>query len=329
MRVAPFAVMRSVAAAVSFVALFGCARLEDDAIDDAFDSGHEDGAIEDRSPLAYGVLGVASLASKIQLADGVGLTGRAVDNIAAARRGRQFGTLEELDMVSYVGPVALRKLATYAEREGWVEPVDGLAAQRAQELAKVIEGVAADNALTFAEADQIAAATMSHGLTLASLRSALEFFDGFEGTIEQGPDDIDAKWGGHSVLETLYFGMPRALTGMDGSGQTVTQSTTHHANQIFFTERDADPNRLVISGTANRSYQLRLWIDETRLVVNITAGSTAAATAEAIARAIKARAALIVESPWPQLDFESDTHLIGFSARASGPEVVIDPQLDS
>jgi hypothetical protein len=127
------------AAAVSLAAgsLVGCLTEDDsqeDGADDAFSTDGKDdaGGIVDGSPEALGVLRVANELTLAKLRTDVKLSSTTAKNIDAFRNGadkiagtgddRRFANLAQLDHVSYVGPVALAKLLSYAQSHDFVHP---------------------------------------------------------------------------------------------------------------------------------------------------------------------------------------------------------------
>ena len=90
--------------------------VEDGELDDLADKA--DGVLADGSPEACGVLHVANTATYEQLDEDARLSSRAATNIVARR---PFATIEALDAVPYVGPVAFDLLLDYAEATGAVE----------------------------------------------------------------------------------------------------------------------------------------------------------------------------------------------------------------
>ncbi len=110
---------------------------EADGPDDEFigpDGKTDTGEVEEGSSHACGVLALANEATVAVLDDSppenVGLDSRAANNIVAYRLGDDgepgteddevFDTLRELDAVFYVGPMAFRRLLTYATDQGYV-----------------------------------------------------------------------------------------------------------------------------------------------------------------------------------------------------------------
>ncbi|HNS97650.1 MAG TPA: 5'-nucleotidase C-terminal domain-containing protein [Polyangiaceae bacterium] len=100
---------------------------QEDGADDTFwvDGKADVGGIAEGSAEACGVLAVANDSTFEQLKTDVGLSVKAAKNIVAYRQGSDgtlgtgddgyFDSLDELDKVKYVGPVAFSKLATYAK----------------------------------------------------------------------------------------------------------------------------------------------------------------------------------------------------------------------
>ena len=99
-----------------------------DAVGDAEDACYTCNAdkadslqIKEGSYLARGILWVANTASLEELDIDAGLNKRAAGNIVEVRTNQgSFGTLVQLDDVSYVGPAAINALATYAQESGRV-----------------------------------------------------------------------------------------------------------------------------------------------------------------------------------------------------------------
>ncbi len=96
---------------------------EADGVDDSFLGGPKsDGSqIAEGTPEALGVLALVNEASLQVLDDDVGLDVRAASNIVEHRETPDpFDDLAELDAIPYVGPVALERLLSYAESNGYV-----------------------------------------------------------------------------------------------------------------------------------------------------------------------------------------------------------------
>ena len=127
-------------AAVCWVVGAGCSVVEDgevgDGRDDAFLTGGKvDGlGVGEGSQEALAILEVANTLSveALDASEAVGLDGRAARAIGARRDGPDeipgtdddlpFEFLWELDAVPYVGPVAIGKILTYAEANGYMVP---------------------------------------------------------------------------------------------------------------------------------------------------------------------------------------------------------------
>ncbi len=93
-----------------------------DGIDDSFlGGGKSDGSqIAEDTPEALGVLALVNEGSFEVLDDEVGLDARAASNIVEHREiPDPFDDLAELDAIPYVGPVALQRLLSYAESNGY------------------------------------------------------------------------------------------------------------------------------------------------------------------------------------------------------------------
>ena len=78
-----------------------------------------DGTVDDTcAPIVHEMLELANTASRDVLHDVVGLDSRAADAIIATRATRPFTGLAALDAMTYVGPVALRRLYDYLYVDG-------------------------------------------------------------------------------------------------------------------------------------------------------------------------------------------------------------------
>ena len=91
---------------------------EEDGIDDAA-GGKADGYGLTGGE-ARGVLRVANEVARDELVDRATLASRAADGIVTHRESDRFDSLEELDAVPWVGPIAFEKLVAYARELGWV-----------------------------------------------------------------------------------------------------------------------------------------------------------------------------------------------------------------
>ncbi len=105
----------------------------EDGADDAFlTDGKADGSIVDGSPEAAGVLRVANTLDYTTLHGDVKLGAKTARSLISARNGADgipgtaddvtFTTLEQLDAVPYIGPIALGHMLAYAKAQGWVTP---------------------------------------------------------------------------------------------------------------------------------------------------------------------------------------------------------------
>jgi hypothetical protein len=114
-------------------ALASCAVNADpeDGPDDTFvTDGKADGGIADGSPEAAGVLRVANTLDYTTLHDQVKLGAKTARSLLSARNGADgiagtaddvtFTTLEQLDAVKYIGPIAVHHMLVYAQAQGWV-----------------------------------------------------------------------------------------------------------------------------------------------------------------------------------------------------------------
>src|SRR5262245_8173760 len=105
--------------AFRLLAITACtAADEEDGIDDAA-GGKADGYGLTGGE-ARGVLRVANEVPRDELVDRATVASRAADGIATHRDGDRFDSLEELDAVPWVGPIAFEKLLAYARELGWV-----------------------------------------------------------------------------------------------------------------------------------------------------------------------------------------------------------------
>ncbi len=100
----------------------------------------DEAAIVEGSAEAAGVLRVANTLDFATLDVDVGLDARAARNIVE-RRGAGYPTLAALEAVPYVGDIAIGRMQTYAERQGWIE-----AAPPPPEGAVIVNGVAEGSA---------------------------------------------------------------------------------------------------------------------------------------------------------------------------------------
>ncbi|MBA3818713.1 MAG: hypothetical protein H0X17_07460 [Deltaproteobacteria bacterium] len=105
----------------------------EDGADDAFlaDGKTDSGGVTEGSPEGNAALRVANEASYQILVSDVGLISTAARNLSEYRLGgdgapgtgddQRFDTLAELDMISYVGPVAFSRLVDYAKTQGYLD----------------------------------------------------------------------------------------------------------------------------------------------------------------------------------------------------------------
>ncbi len=316
--------MTSLVTAMLTLAATACTAEEPAGDEDGFEGGKAD--YSDKVELArYGVAAIANQLSRSDLVNRVGLSGNAADSIVAHRA---FASLEELDAAPSIGTTALARLASFARTDGWVETINPVPDKVTFSLLAIL----ADNALTFTEADALAGAVLAGGMNQPALRGAQLALENFQGTVEDDGAGRNARDGGLGVLETLYFGMPRSIEMPAGCGFHLDASTRQRATQMFFADREPDPNVVEVVGRASQRCRITFWIYASRISVDIAAGSSSDAIASRIAAAINAAADFIVPTttvPEGPIDFESDTHPLSIHATTAGSEVFIDPQLDS
>jgi len=133
MRLAPRFVLAFAAAA----AATGCIADADDGDEDPADEsfitdGKGDGAIQEGTPEAHGVLQLVNNGSYAQL-KATGITATALKNIDKHRLGpdglpyspddRSFVSMRDLDAVKYVGTTTFNRLLAYARSNGYVSPL--------------------------------------------------------------------------------------------------------------------------------------------------------------------------------------------------------------
>jgi hypothetical protein len=201
-----------------------------------------------------------------------------------------------------------------------------LSSSKDASLKKLLADVAKDGRLELAESDAIVAEVLRGGMTSSTLRTAVAFFLAPPKDVEKRPDgQVGADAGGLSTLENMYFGMPRNVSSMSGTGQSMVESTTETSTEFFFGETPKAPVQIRFSGTAKHAYTLSFRVLEKPVSVAIPAGSTAAGTASLVAAALDGAEKDILDSEQDPhvIDFQSDTSLIGLHADAAGDTVSV------
>ena len=160
---------------IIFITLARCGAPETDPGDQANDSflaaGKTDtGGIMEGSPEALGVLKLVNVANLKTLDDptsigGVGLQSLAANNIVDYRNGADliqgttddnlFATLQELDDIPYVGPIAFARLLAFARANGYLTTTGGGSAATCDTIAARYPAPASRDAWTWKESNGI------------------------------------------------------------------------------------------------------------------------------------------------------------------------------
>ncbi len=165
--------------------------------------------------------------------------------------------------------------------------------------------------ITPSDADAISRALVARTLTTEKMKLAFDFWvAGFK------KQDSSPYQRGGSQLEILYWAMPRDLQGADASGQIFEEAIKTDP------ENDGDdpsPFTLKVTGTAKSAYTLTFTMSEERISVDIPQGTTAAATAALIAKAIKQHVDPIIDgATFKAVDNSGDfDNLTDIKARAT------------
>jgi len=198
-------------------------------------------------------------------------------------------------------------------------------------MGALLERVARDGKLEFAEADAIAHEALKGTLGDTRLREVKAFFESPPTQVEEYRG-VTADAGGQSLTQTLYWGMPRELRGHSQSGQHFSESTSQSASEYLLVQRPEYPLALTVEGAARRAYTLSFRIAEQELSVNIPKGATPAQTAARVAEAINRHSDAIAASSLGEgaLHFtDSDAYCTGVKAKADGSTVRLAPRIDA
>ncbi len=199
-------------------------------------------------------------------------------------------------------------------------------------LAKLLKKVGSDGRLEFSESDAIVSEVLRGGMTSSTLRAAVTFLQKPPADLEKRADGrVDARNGGLNTLENMYFGMPRNIGGLTGSGQSVVESTSETSTEYFFGEMPEKPVTVRFVGTARKAYNLSFRVYEQPISVAIPAGATAADSAARLAQALNANQQAIIDSANDSrgIRFDSDTFLTELHADATGDTVDVALSEDS
>lgn len=269
------------ATSLFFSFLVASCAVGDDPLDDehaSFASGKADGATEPGSPEALAVLALVNdpLVTFEELDIDAALNARAARNIIDHRNGPDglvesadddpFDTLQELDDVPYVGPVALATLIEYAIAQGYLEGLE----QRSVDV--VFSPQPYDQSHTARVAALIDAAQHSIDIAMYSYSDA-RIADALEAAVDRGVKvrfvfetaNEDRKQTG-SALEATKSARLEKL----GINVRYVNKIMHHKFMILDGPRDVIDRAdtcTIVSGSGNWSYGAAAIYDENTLFV--------------------------------------------------------------